>query len=160
MTPKKKPGSVVVQAPENASCMVPHKVNPSPSPGLKKGDIALKNTRYYNSVSIFVFFKINSTRFVFHLPRGSFFVHTIPDPRLPLGKHSSFQRFIAFFFFFSFYFRLSARISDFENVLLMVHVVGYMLAPQAHGTQLFFFSTPDFDFFGTFEHSPLHIFFS
>ena len=67
-----------------------------------------------------------------------------------------------FFFFFFFYpcFRLSARISDFENVLLMVHVVGYMLAPQAHGTQLFFFSTPDFDFFGTFEHSPLHIFFS
>ena len=56
--------------------------------------------------------------------------------------------------------RLSARISDFENVLLMVHVVGYMLAPQAHGTQLFFFPTPDFDFFGTFEHSPLHIFFS
>ena len=66
----------------------------------------------------------------------------------------------AFFFFFCIFSRLSARISDFENVLLMVHVVGYMLAPQAHGTQLFFFSTPDFDFFGTFEHSPLHIFFS
>ena len=41
-------------------------------------------------------------------------------------------------------FRLSARISDFENVLLMVHVVGYMLAPQAHGTQLFFFSNARF----------------
>ena len=68
--------------------------------------------------------------------------------------------FLIFFFFFSVSFRLSARISDFENVLLMVHVVGYMLAPQAHGTQLFFFSTPDFDFSGTFEHSPLHIFFS
>ena len=35
-----------------------------------------------------------------------------------------------------------------------------MLAPQAHGTQLFFLPTPDFDFFGTFDHSPLHIFFS
>ena len=44
-----------------------------------------------------------------------------------------------FFFFFAFSGRLSARISDFENVLLMIHVVGYMLAPQAHGTQLFFF---------------------
>ena len=44
-----------------------------------------------------------------------------------------------FFFFFSILGRLSARISDFEKVLLMVHVGGYMLAPQAHGTQLFFF---------------------
>ena len=35
-----------------------------------------------------------------------------------------------------------------------------LLAPQAHGAQLFFFPTPDFDFFGTFEHSPLHVFFS
>ena len=67
---------------------------------------------------------------------------------------------INFFFFLGKQGRLSARISDFENVLLMIHVVGYMLAPQAHGTQLFFFPTPDFDFFGTFEHSPLHIFFS
>ena len=45
-------------------------------------------------------------------------------------------------------FRLSARISDFENVLLMVHVVGYMLAPQAHGTQLFFFQRPILTFLG------------
>ena len=65
-----------------------------------------------------------------------------------------------FFFFFCIRTRLSARISDFEKVLLMVHVGGYMLAPQAHGTQLFFFPTPGFDFFGTFEHSPLQIFFS
>ena len=35
-----------------------------------------------------------------------------------------------------------------------------LLAPQAHGTQLFFLPPPDFNFFGTFEHSPLHIFFS
>ena len=56
--------------------------------------------------------------------------------------------------------RLSARISDFENVLLMVHVVGYMLARAGARYATFFFPTPDFDFFGTFEHSPLHIFFS
>ena len=56
--------------------------------------------------------------------------------------------FFFFFFFFPIFIRLSARISDFENVLLMVHVVGYMLAPQAHGTQLFFFQRPILTFLG------------
>ena len=56
--------------------------------------------------------------------------------------------------------RLSARISDFENVLLMVHVGGVHACAAGARYATFFFPTPDFDFFGTFEHSPLHIFFS
>ena len=47
----------------------------------------------------------------------------------------------SFFFFFKYLSRLSARISDFENVLLMVHVGGvHACAAGARYATFFFFN--------------------
>ena len=49
-----------------------------------------------------------------------------------------------FFFFFSVYFRLSARISDFENILLMVHVGGVHACAAGARYATFFFTNARF----------------
>ena len=45
-----------------------------------------------------------------------------------------------FFFFFSIFIRLSARISDFENILLMVHVGGVHACAAGARYATFFFT--------------------
>ena len=50
----------------------------------------------------------------------------------------------AFFFFFCVEFRLSARISDFENILLMVHVGGVHACAAGARYATFFFTNARF----------------
>ena len=51
---------------------------------------------------------------------------------------------ISFFFFFMEHFRLSARISDFENILLMVHVGGVHACAAGARYATFFFTNARF----------------
>ena len=48
------------------------------------------------------------------------------------------------FFFFTYFFRLSARISDFENILLMVHVGGVHACAAGARYATFFFTNARF----------------
>ena len=52
--------------------------------------------------------------------------------------------FLFFFFFFCIEFRLSARISDFENILLMVHVGGVHACAAGARCATFFFTNARF----------------
>ena len=52
--------------------------------------------------------------------------------------------FFFFFFFFCVFFRLSARISDFENILLMVHVGGVHACAAGARYATFFFTNARF----------------
>ena len=51
---------------------------------------------------------------------------------------------VFFFFFFFMYFRLSARIPDFENILLMVHVGGVHACAAGARYATFFFTNARF----------------
>ena len=61
--------------------------------------------------------------------------------RVYSDAHSIFK---VFFFFFSLSTRLSARISDFENILLMVHVGGVHACAAGARYATFFFTNARF----------------
>ena len=65
----------------------------------------------------------------------------IEDDRVPKEEKA---HFFFFLFFFDNLFRLSARISDFENILLMVHVGGVHACAAGARYATFFFTNARF----------------